>query len=68
MVPKPYDVITWLNPMTGVLEMMRAGLFNHDHLPIQWAAIGVGLVVTVFTLFVGFAVFARLERPVLKEI
>jgi ABC-2 type transport system permease protein len=68
MVPQPYDTITWLNPMTGVLEMMRAGLFNHDSLPIQWAAIGVGMAVTVVTLFVGFAVFARLERAVLKEI
>jgi len=68
LVPKPYDKITWLNPMTGVLEMMRAGFFKHDRFPIQWGAIGVGLAVTVVTLFVGFAVFARLERAFLKEI
>ena len=68
LVPHPYDKITWLNPMTGVLEMMRAGFFSHDRFPIQWGAIGVGLAVTVVTLFVGFAVFARLERDVLKEI
>ena len=68
LVPKPYVMITWLNPMTGVLEMMRAGFFAHDRFPIEWGAIGVGLVVTVATLFIGFAVFARLERAVLKEI
>jgi ABC-2 type transport system permease protein len=68
LVPKPYDKITWLNPMAGVLEMMRAGFFRHDRFPIQWGAIGVGLAVTVVTLFVGFAVFARLERAFLKEI
>lgn len=68
LVPAPYDVLTWLNPMTGVLEMMRAGFFAHDLFPIQWGAIGVGLVVTVVTVFVGFGVFARLERAFLKEI
>lgn len=68
LVPKPYDMLTWLNPMTGVLEMMRAGFFKHNKIPIQWDAIGVGVVVTVVTLFIGFEVFARLERAVLKEI
>jgi ABC-2 type transport system permease protein len=68
LVPWPYVMITWLNPMTGVLEMMRAGFFAHDRFPIQWGAIGVGTAVTVVTLFIGFAVFARLERAVLKEI
>jgi ABC-2 type transport system permease protein len=68
LVPKPYDKITWLNPMTGVLEMMRAGFFAHDKFPIVWGAIGVGMVVTVIFLFIGFNVFARLERAVLKEI
>jgi len=68
LVPQPYDVLTWLNPMTGILEMMRAGFFSHDTFPILWGAIGVGLAVTVITLLVGFVVFARLERAFLKEI
>jgi len=68
LVPAPYDKITWLNPMTGVLEMMRAGLFTHDRFPIQWGAIGTSVVVTLVTLLLGFAVFARLERAFLKEI
>ena len=68
LVPAPYVYITWLNPMTGVLEMMRAGFFQHDKFPIQWGSIGVALAVTVVALFAGFAAFARLERAVLKEI
>jgi ABC-2 type transport system permease protein len=68
LVPAPYDKLTWLNPMTGVLEMMRAGFFTHDDFPILWGAIVVGVVVTLLTLLAGFAVFGRLERSVLKEI
>jgi ABC-2 type transport system permease protein len=68
LVPPPYDKITWLNPMTGVLEMMRAGFFTHQTFPIVWGSIAVCLAVTVVTLHVGFTVFARLERAVLKEI
>lgn len=68
LVPEPYDKITWLNPMTGVLEMTRAGFFTHERFPIVWGAIAVCLAVTAVTLHVGFTVFARLERAVLKEI
>jgi ABC-2 type transport system permease protein len=68
LVPAPYDKITWLNPMTGVLEMIRAGFFAHDRFPIVWGSIAVCVVVTLVTLCVGFVVFGRLERAVLKEI
>jgi ABC-2 type transport system permease protein len=54
--------------MTGVLEMMRAGFFSHETVPIVWGSIAVCVVVTLVTLHVGFTVFARLERAVLKEI
>jgi ABC-2 type transport system permease protein len=68
LVPAPYDKVMWLNPMTGILEMMRAGFFTHDTFPIVWGSIAVCLVVTAVILQVGFTVFARLERAVLKEI
>jgi ABC-2 type transport system permease protein len=68
-VPEPYDKITWLNPMTGVLEMMRAGFFSHEgKQAIVWGAIATSVVMTVVVLLVGTAVFGRLERSVLKEI
>lgn len=68
LVPKPYDKLMWLNPMTGILELMRAGFFSHEKFPILWGAVVTGAVVSVAVLFVGNAVFGRLERPVLKEI
>jgi ABC-2 type transport system permease protein len=68
LVPEPYDKITWLNPMTGILEIMRAGLFPHDRFPILWGAVATSAVLTVVLLVVGVSVFARLERAVLKEI
>jgi ABC-type polysaccharide/polyol phosphate export permease len=68
LVPEPFDKIMWLNPMTGVLELMRAGFFAHDRLPILWGAIVTSAVVSVALLLIGNTVFGRLERAVLKEI
>jgi ABC-2 type transport system permease protein len=69
IVPHPYDKITWLNPMTGILEMMRAGFFSHGgNQQIVWGAIFTSLVVSLLLLLVGSTVFGRLERAVLKEI
>lgn len=68
LVPAPWDRITWLNPMTGVLEMMRAGFFSHDKYPIMWVPILLAVVTSFVLLFIGSWVFTRLERRVLKEI
>jgi len=64
-IPAPYDKVVWLNPMTGVLEMLRAGFFDA---PLARGPIVFGGVVTVVLLFVGAITFSRLERAVLKEI
>lgn len=68
LVPAPWDRLTWLNPMTGVVEMMRAGFFAHDKYPLTWGPIAVSIVMAFVLLFIGSRVFARLERSVLKEI
>lgn len=68
LVPEPYDKLTWLNPLTGILELMRAGFFAHDRYPIVWGAIAVSVVLSVALLLLGVSVFRRLERGVLKEI
>jgi ABC-2 type transport system permease protein len=68
LVPAPYDKVTWLNPMAGILEIMRAGLFPHHEFPILWGAIAASAVISVALLLTGFTVFSRLERSVLKEI
>jgi ABC-2 type transport system permease protein len=68
LVPPPYDVVMWLNPMTGILEAMRAGFFSHDEYPIVWGSMIAAVVISVVLLFLGVSVFRRLERAVLKEI
>jgi ABC-2 type transport system permease protein len=68
LVPEPYDYLTWFNPMTGILEAMRAGFFEHDQYPIVWGSMVVAVVMSVILLFLGVFVFRRLERPALKEI
>lgn len=53
------------NPLTGILECYRAGFFPG---PVHWGAVAAAAVIAVLTLVVGWTVFARMERQVLKEI
>jgi ABC-2 type transport system permease protein len=55
----------YFNPMSGVLELYRAGLFEF---PLARRPIAGCVLVTVLALSAGWVVFRRLERPVLKEI
>jgi ABC-2 type transport system permease protein len=54
-----------LNPLTGILECYRAGLFPG---PVHWGSVLAAALIAVLTLVVGWIVFARMERQVLKEI
>jgi ABC-2 type transport system permease protein len=54
-----------LNPMTGIMELYRAGLFRGE---VNVEAVVVGSILTVVIFIAGAVVFARLERAVLKEI
>ena len=53
------------NPMTGIIEMYRAGLTTAA---TDWSAVAISAVLAVGWLVFGGWVFIRLERPVLKEI
>lgn len=64
-VPEPLRYILEANPMTGILELYRAGFFDAQ---VHWRPVIIGTVVTVVLLVVGSLVFARMERAVLKEI
>ena len=64
-VPDSLRTILYLNPLSGVLEFYRAGLFDE---PMQAEPILACLVVTVLFLLFGTWMFNRLERSVLKEI
>jgi ABC-2 type transport system permease protein len=58
-------VIIKLNPLTGIIEMYRAGLVDAA---LDWAAIGIAAASAVAWLAFGAWVFTRLERSVIKEI
>jgi len=64
-VPGRLSTVFALNPLAGVIELTRAG-FSAE--PVQWSHVGVSAIAAVVLLVVGWAVFARLERAVLKEI
>ncbi|MGL4177963.1 MAG: ABC transporter permease [Dermatophilaceae bacterium] len=59
------QAILSLNPLTGVLELQRAGFFDE---PLAVVPLVVSCVVSVVLLVVGTVVFGRMERTVLKEI
>lgn len=64
-VPRPWSTLFALNPMSGIFELCRAGFFPGH---VDWIHVGLATVISVVVLVIGWAVFARLERTVLKEI
>jgi ABC-2 type transport system permease protein len=64
-VPEPWDALFALNPLAGIVELVRAGFYpGHVH----WEHVLVSAVLSAGLLVAGWLVFARLERTVLKEI
>jgi len=55
----------WLNPLSGIMEMYRAGFF-HD--PVAKGPIVTSIVISIGFFIWGAYTFARMERAVLKEI
>jgi lipopolysaccharide transport system permease protein len=59
IVPEPLRSLLWLNPMTGIVEGVRATFLGQ---PLPTAAIAVSLGVTSVLLALGLAVFRARER------
>jgi ABC-2 type transport system permease protein len=64
-VPEPWDAVFAFNPLAGIFELCRAGFFPGA---VNWGHVGLSAVVSFGLLALGWSVFARLERTVLKEI
>ena len=58
------DVFAW-NPLAGIIELCRAGFFPAQ---LSWTHVGQSAIVSLAFLLVGWCVFAKLERTVLKEV
>ena len=65
MAPPVLRTLLALNPMTGILELFRAGFFRGE---LNRLSVASSLILTVVFLLVGAVIFRRLEPAVLKEI
>jgi ABC-2 type transport system permease protein len=64
-VPEPWDILWAVNPLAAILELFRAGFFPHL---VDYGQVAVSAVTCLTILVVGWFVFARLERTILKEL
>ncbi len=55
-----YSWILALNPMTGVIKAVRAGLFGNA--PINWDLLGISLVAVSILFVIGVIFFKKTER------
>jgi len=53
------------NPLTGIFSLYRAAFFPEE---LDWFLVGVSAAMSLLLLAIGWAVFKRFERDVLKEI
>lgn len=60
LVSEGWQWILFLNPMTGVIETMRAGLLGLGDVP--WVNLGVSVAATFLYLFIGVRYFNKKER------
>lgn len=65
-VAYPFKVLYRLNPMVGILELYRAVWYPESFQ--GWANVGIAALGAAGTLALGWILFARLERAVLKEL
>jgi ABC-2 type transport system permease protein len=64
-LPEVLRLILVFNPLNGILSLYRGGLFERG---VSWFDVGVSTAITAALFLIGFWLFSRLERTVLKEI
>lgn len=64
-VPDALRAVLFLNPLNGILSLYRGGLFERG---VSWVDVAMSAGMGVVLLVIGFTLFSRLERAVLKEI
>ncbi|MGA9762558.1 MAG: ABC transporter permease [Gaiellaceae bacterium] len=60
LVPARYQWALYLNPMTGIIQTMRAGTLHQGAIP--WSMLGVSIASIAFALAFGIFYFRRQER------
>lgn len=59
MIPERFQIYAYLNPATGAISTVKAGLFNQQ---INWSGLLISCLSTVFCLIIGMWAFRRAER------
>ena len=65
VAPEWMQRLLWFNPLSGILELYRAGFFTT---PLQVAPLVTSVLISFGLVAWGAVAFARMERAVLKEI
>jgi len=60
IIPKAYQWILALNPMTGVIETFKAGFLGT--MPINWMTFGISSTVSIVFLILGLWYFLKTEK------
>jgi len=66
IVPEKYKFLFWLNPLTSVLETLRASLFAPHNIPINYLLLTILNVFII--LFVGLVFFRKREVTIMDVI
>ncbi len=64
-IPEKYQILSYFNPMTGIISMYRAGFWSEPNL---LTAVIFSTVISLSIFVIGVAFFKRIEKTVLKEV
>jgi lipopolysaccharide transport system permease protein len=65
-LPESVTNYLFINPMSGVIELVRYGLFDPSQ--IHWLGVGISAIVSVVLLIVGLIVFRKKEDTMIDVI
>lgn len=64
-IPVKYQILSYFNPMTGIISMYRAGFWAEPNLV---TAVIFSTIISVSIFIFGIVFFKRIEKTVLKEV
>ena len=59
MIPERFQIYAYLNPVTGAISSIKAGLFGED---ISWTGLGISWLSAIIMLIIGLLYFRRAEK------
>lgn len=60
IIPERFRFLTYLNPMTGIIDAFRATALPGKE--IEWMPLGISLGIGIVIFFIGLTIFNRAER------